>query len=197
MMRTLPTDLQLIEWLKQAAQRNPLALRLLYDATSTRLYSIALRVVGNRELAEDVLQDAYVTIWRAAGDYREAISPPMVWMGLIVRSRGLDLLRRRLADRSLGSSSWDEDFQENYPGGGMDPVEFVDRSEQAKALHRCLKQLDTRHRGLLLAAYFNESSHSELAKQFDMPLGTVKSCIRRALVQLRTCMKSDGTKDLP
>jgi RNA polymerase sigma factor (sigma-70 family) len=188
-MTPSPTDLQLIEWLKQVANHKPLALRQLYDATSARLFSIALRVVGNRELAEDVLQDAFVTIWRVAKDYRDSISPPMVWLGLIVRSRALDFLRRRLSDRSLAFTGWDEDFQESLPGEAIDPVDFVQCSEQAWALHCCLKQLNARQRALLIAAYFKEASHSELAKQFDLPLGTVKSCVRRGLAQLRICME--------
>src|SRR6478735_10435163 len=71
------------------------ALRELYDLTSGRLYGMALRVVGNRDWAEDVLQEAYLNIWRIAGDYRSTISPPFAWMGVIVRSRALDFLRRR------------------------------------------------------------------------------------------------------
>ena len=71
------------------------ALRELYDLTSSRLYGTALRVVTNREWAEDVLQEAYLNIWRIAGNYRAALSPPLAWMGVIVRSRALDFLRRR------------------------------------------------------------------------------------------------------
>jgi len=70
------------------------ALRELYDLTSAKLYGVALRVAGNRDWAEDALQEAYLNIWRIAGDYRAHISPPLAWMGVIVRSRALDALRK-------------------------------------------------------------------------------------------------------
>jgi RNA polymerase sigma-70 factor (ECF subfamily) len=71
------------------------ALRALYDRTSSKLFGLAVRVVGSRDRAEDVLQEAFITIWRSAPDYRASLSPPMAWMGMIVRGRALDLLRRR------------------------------------------------------------------------------------------------------
>src|SRR4051812_8844547 len=76
------------------------ALRELYDLTSSRLFGVALRVVPTREGAEDVRKEAYLNVWRIAGDSRAALSPPLAWMGVIVRSRGLDFLRRRASERA-------------------------------------------------------------------------------------------------
>ena len=153
------------------------------------MFGLALRVVRNREWAEDVLQEAFVTIWRAAGDYRSTLSPPMAWMGLIVRSRGLDLLRRRTADRSQVTQEFDETMAETLDSELPDPMDLADASEQATALHQCLRQLDGRQREVISLAYLRDLSHSELAQQLRLPLGTVKTWIRRGLEKLRLCLR--------
>ena len=83
-------DKELMALIDRVAARDEAALKTLYDLTSGKLYGLAVRVVSHRDWAEDVLQEAYLTIWRVASDYRAALSPPMAWMGLIVRSRALD-----------------------------------------------------------------------------------------------------------
>ena len=93
-------DDELIKLLDRVATQDGAAFKRLYDLCAPKLFGLALRVVDNRPLAEDVLQEAFLTIWRSAADYRAALSPPVAWMGLIVRSRGLDLLRRRASQRS-------------------------------------------------------------------------------------------------
>ncbi|MFM1981281.1 MAG: hypothetical protein RLZ68_2546, partial [Pseudomonadota bacterium] len=93
-------DALLIVLIDRIARQDEAAFKALYDQCATKLYGLALRVVTHRELAEDVLQEAFMTIWRNAADYRASLSPPMAWLGLIVRSRGLDLLRRRAAERT-------------------------------------------------------------------------------------------------
>ena len=97
------------------------ALRELYDLTSSRLYGVALRVVTNREWAEDVLQEAYLNIWRIAGNYREALSPPMAWLGVIVRSRALDFLRRRASERADSALELDDLIAETVAGDAAIP----------------------------------------------------------------------------
>ncbi|NPC58429.1 RNA polymerase sigma factor [Caenimonas soli] len=164
------------------------ALRELYDLTSSRLYGVALRVVSNREWAEDVLQEAYLNIWRIAGNYREALSPPMAWMGVIVRSRALDFLRRRASERADSALELDGFVAETVAGDAPDPLDSSQASEHARALHECLRQLEARQREVLSLAYLRDLSHSELAEQLKLPLGTVKTWIRRGLEQLRGCM---------
>ncbi len=181
------TDEQLIAWLARIASQDSAALRQLYDATSGKLYAIAMRVVGNVEHAEDVLQEAYLTIWRVAGDYRTALSPPMVWLGVIVRSRGLDFLRRRTAERALAGQPV-EDMAETLVSDIESPMDTQDASEQAWALHECLRKIEAKQRQVVTLAYFRDLSQSELASQLKLPLGTVKTWMRRGLEQLRTCM---------
>ncbi|MEO7129684.1 MAG: sigma-70 family RNA polymerase sigma factor [Rhodoferax sp.] len=164
------------------------ALRELYDLTSSKLYGVALRVVGNRGWAEDVLQEAYLNIWRIAGDYRASLSPPMAWMGVVVRSRALDFLRRRASQRADQGQALDDFVNETVAGDGPNPMDTAQASEQAWALHECLRQLEARQREVVSLAYLRDLSHSELAQHLKLPLGTVKTWIRRGLEQLRGCM---------
>ena len=164
------------------------ALRALYDLTSSKLYGVALRVVGNRDWAEDVLQDAYLNIWRIAPDYRQVLSPPMAWMGVIVRSRALDFLRRRASERADANLQLDDAISESVAGDSPNPMDTTQASEQAWALHQCLNRLEARQREVVSLAYLRDLSHSELAEQLKLPLGTVKTWIRRGLEQLRGCM---------
>ncbi|HEY1104422.1 MAG TPA: sigma-70 family RNA polymerase sigma factor [Burkholderiaceae bacterium] len=164
------------------------ALRQLYDITSSKLYGVALRVVGNREWAEDVLQDAYLNIWRIAGDYRAALSPPMAWMGVIVRSRALDFLRRRGSERVDLNQPLDDFITDTVAGDQPNPIDTAHASECAWALHQCLARLESKHREVVSLAYLRDLSHGELAAQLKLPLGTVKTWIRRGLEQLRGCM---------
>lgn len=164
------------------------ALRELYDMTCAKLYGVALRVVGNRNWAEDVLQEAYLNIWRIAGDYRAALSPPMAWMGVVVRSRGLDFLRRRASQRADQGQELDDMVNETVASDAPSPMDTTQASEQSWALHECLRQLEARQREVVSLAYLRDLSHSELAAQLQLPLGTVKTWIRRGLEQLRGCM---------
>ena len=165
------TQALLIDLLSRVAQGDELALKQLYDLTSGRFYGLALRIVRAGELAEDVLQESYLSIWRSAADYRASLSQPLAWMGLIVRSRSLDELT-----------------EDSLEGDSPDPAQCADASQQAQALHRCLAQLKGPQREVLSLAYLRELSHGDLAEQLKLPLGTIKSWIRRGLEQLRLCM---------
>ena len=181
-------DKELMALLDRVAAREEAALKALYDLTSGKLYGLAMRVVAHRDWAEDVLQESYLTIWRVAADYRAALSPPMAWMGLIVRSRALDCLRRRTADRSTVTQELDDTLAETLEGDAANPMDTAQASQQAWALHQCLSRLESRQREVVSLAYLRDLSHSELAEQLRLPLGTIKTWIRRGLDQLRTCM---------
>lgn len=193
-MTTTPTDLdapqaaELMQLLDRVASREAQALKILYDRTAPKLYGLALRVVSNREWAEDVLQESYLSIWRSAGDYRAALSPPMAWMGLIVRSRALDFLRRRTAERAHRTQPLEDALADTLPDDGPGPLDLTQASEQAWALHQCLQKLESRQREVLSLAYLRDLSHGELSVRLKLPLGTVKTWIRRGLEQLRGCM---------
>ncbi len=177
-----------MDLLDRVATRDERALKLLYDLTASRLYGLALRIVANKEWAEDVLQESFLGIWRSAETYRDSLSPPLAWMGMLVRSRALDFLRRRRAERlhlnvpieSVEDLLQDQDAQA--------PMQLIEASEQAAALHQCLQQLAQPQRQVVSLAYLRDLSHSELASCLKLPLGTVKTWMRRSLEQLRKCM---------
>ena len=181
-------DADMIQLLDRIALQDAAALKTLYDLCSSKLFGLAVRVVSNREWAEDVLQESFLSIWRGAGDYRASLSPPMAWMGLIVRSRGLDFLRRRASQRTHLTQEIDEVMADTLALDAPTPMDTAQASEQAWALHQCLVKLENRQREVVSLAYVRDLSHSELALQLKLPLGTVKTWIRRGLEQLRVCM---------
>lgn len=191
------TDGELIAWLDAVAHGDANALKRLYDATAARLYGVALQVLRDADLAQDAMQEAFLQIWRQAGDYRASLSPPMAWLGLIVRSRALDLLRRRKAARADSALPLHADDDGDGGGAGellvdpgAGPAERLQTSQLAQSLHHCLGKLERKQREVLALAYFRELSHSELAEQLALPLGTVKSWARRGLEQLRGCLNA-------
>ena len=186
-MSAQPDDL-LMSLIDRVAQRDEGALKALYELTSAKLYGLSMRVVGKSEWAEDALQETFLQIWRSAGDYRASLSPPMAWMGLIVRSRSLDYLRRRSAERAHLTDDIDDAMSDTLEGDSPNPMDTTLASQQAWALHQCLGKLENRQREVVSLAYLRDLSHSELAEQLSLPLGTVKTWIRRGLDQLRACM---------
>lgn len=182
------SDALLIALLERIAQQDDAALQALYQQCASKMYGLALRVVTHRDWAEDVLQEAFLSIWRSAPDYRASLSPPMAWIGLIVRSRGLDMLRRRTADRSHLTQELDDTLADTLASDTPTPMDTAQASQQAWALHQCLARLDHQQREVVSLAYVRDMSHGELAQQLSLPLGTVKTWIRRGLDQLRTCM---------
>ncbi len=181
-------DRILVELIDRIAQRDEPALKALYDLTSRKLYGLALRVVRSGERAEDVLQESFIQVWRNAGDYRASLSPPLAWLGLIVRSRALDAQRRHAAERGHLTDELDDTLADSLKGDTPDPLDTSQASQQAWALHQCLSRLEPRQREVVSLAYLRDLSHGELSQQLSLPLGTVKTWIRRGLDQLRVCM---------
>ncbi|GGH49698.1 RNA polymerase sigma factor [Comamonas phosphati] len=187
-MSTNTPDNELMGLLDRVAAGDEAALKHLYDQTASRLHGLALRIVGNKEWAEDVLQESFLGIWRSAGNYRDSLSPPLAWMGMVVRSRALDFLRRRRSERLHVNVSIED--MDALPEGvdTPGPMQWVEASEQAAALHQCLERLERAQRQVVSLAYLRDLSHSELASYLKLPLGTVKTWMRRSLEQLRKCM---------
>jgi RNA polymerase sigma factor (sigma-70 family) len=192
-MPTLPNqnthDLELIGLLAKVAEHDQTALKKLYDLSCARLYSLALKIVGRTEWAEDVLQESFLTVWRSARDYKAGLSPPLAWLGLIVRSRALDLLRKQKSQRDESTTvELSSELADTMAGPDNDPIRNHMASQEALSLHQCLSRLQQKQRTVISMAYLRDLSHSELASSLNLPLGTVKTWIRRGLDQLRTCM---------
>lgn len=164
------------------------ALRTLYARCAAKLFGLALRILVRRDWAEDVLQESFVNIWRHAADYRPQLAAPMTWMATIVRNRALDCLRRQRAERVAESVPLDDAHADTLADHAPGPADLALAGQQARALAECLKRLDPRQREVVSLAYLRDLSHSELAQVLSVPLGTVKSWMRRGLDRLRECL---------
>lgn len=184
---TIDAD-QLRTWLQGAARRDATAFRALYDATSPKLFGFALRIVGKRELAEEALQDAFVAIWNGAGSYQRELAAPMTWMTTIVRNKALDLLRRQGGEAEIDRQVFDSEIVNALQDPRANPIDALLISRDAKALAYCMSTLEGLHRQVVGLAFFHDLSHSEVAQQMAIPIGTVKTWIRRSLERLKTCL---------
>lgn len=175
---------ELAELIARVAREDHAALQALYQRTSSKLFGLALRILVRREWAEEVLQDSFINIWRFASDYRRNLSAPMTWMATIVRNRALDHLRRV----SPAETEWSAVLEELIPSGQPDPADTALDSEEARRLAICMAELEANQRQAVALAYLRDHSHSEIANVLKVPLGTVKSWIRRGLGKLKICL---------
>ena len=159
------------------------ALGGLYRLTSSRLYAICRRMLPDDAEAEDVLQEVYVTVWRKAGLFDAAKASGQTWLAVIARNKALDRLRRRTLPTAPVEQA------DAVPDDAPSALDVVEASDDRQRLHHCLEQLEERQRGLIRTAFFEGATYSELAKNEDVPLGTMKSWIRRGLMRLKGCLE--------
>ena len=158
----------------------------LYQATSPKLFGVALRILRREDWAEEVLQESYVSVWRHAPEYQASRAAPMTWMTSIVRNRCLDWLRRP------NPQPLDDEFLEGLESDNPSPLDELERGRDTAALARCLRGLDAKQRQAIALAFFDGLSHAELAQHLREPLGTVKTWVRRGLARLRSCLELQG-----
>lgn len=160
------------------------AFEQLYQQTSSRLFGVALALLRRRDVAEEVLQEAYVKVWHAAGSYKPELGTVSTWLGTIVRRSAIDRLRRQKNEgQTMPEPDW-ELLEDDGPG----PLEQMLEDDDARRLARCLEHLDERQRETVRLAFFHGLTHSELAEKMATPLGTVKAWIRRGLEKLKGCL---------
>ena len=180
---------RLAELLARTALRDRKAFAELYDATRAKLFAVSLRIVRERSIAEEVLQDSFVNIWNHAGDYARAKSAPTTWMTAIVRNRSLDVVRRVREEPDV-----DEALTAALADEAPLPQDAVADRAVAHSLRDCLAELDAEQRQSIALAFFHGLSHSELAEHLRKPLGTVKTHVRRGLIKLKECLARRGTE---
>jgi RNA polymerase sigma factor (sigma-70 family) len=179
---------QLRRLLASVALGDAAAFRRLYDATSAKLFGFALRILRKDELAEEAVQDAFVSVWHAASSYQPHLAAPMTWMATIVRNKSLDILRRQDSTEALDGDTFDADLLLALQDPATGPQDRLQMSQAARDLALCMDGLESRQRQAVGMAFFHDLSHSEVAQQLSLPIGTVKTWIRRSLDKLRTCL---------
>lgn len=178
-------DTDLRRLLDRIAAGDRAAFRHLYDATSGKLYGVAVRILRRKDLAEDAVHDTYLKIWDGAAEYRPELGGPLGWLATITRNRAIDMLRKR-SETHLTDEAAQTIADEDIP----DPFAAAGRSSQMQAFLACLAKLDTNSQRCLLLAYYYGYTHEEIAAREASPVGTVKSRIRRGLIQIRECLSN-------
>ncbi|MFO1421856.1 MAG: sigma-70 family RNA polymerase sigma factor [Candidatus Competibacteraceae bacterium] len=176
----------LVDLLAATARGDRQAFAELYRLTRSRLYAIALALLRQQDAAEDVLQETYLAVWRTAGQYQPGRAPVLVWLMAIARHRAIELLRQRRRRAAEISAEPLADEVLRIP----DPQPPLSVDHLAHAIQECLRRLSADQSQAIGLAFFHGLSHEELAERLQAPLGTIKSWVRRGLLQLKGCLES-------
>ncbi|MFP7722857.1 sigma-70 family RNA polymerase sigma factor [Lysobacter sp. A3-1-A15] len=179
------TTAELADHLVAVAGGDRRAFERVYTATSSKLFGVCLRVLPDRQEAEDVLQEVYATVWRKAGQFDASRASPITWLAMIARNKAIDRLR---ATPSAARTAPIE-LAETVADPAASPVSEAEASVDRERLGYCMDQLETRRRSLIRTAFFEGATYEELAQRIGSPIGSVKSWIRRGLMQLRACLE--------
>lgn len=193
---------QLAQLMARCALGERAAFAKLYDLSSGHLFAVLLRIQRDRALAEDLLQEVYVSVWKAAASFDAAQSQPMTWLTSIARNKAIDSLRRAQAQpivESLHRSDDDDesrpDLEQRVADDSPGPVELLTQASDARQLGACMQGLSAQQRQSVALAFFDGLSHAEVAARLRQPLGTVKSWVRRALLALKICLEQAAERD--
>lgn len=175
---------RLVDILLRTGNEDRSALSELYSLTSAKLFGICLRICGERQAAEDVLQEVYVTIWKRSAGYEPGRASPITWLATIARNRAIDW-RRAQGTRRMTP------IEDAPPIADAAPLvsETMIMDEESARLHLCIDALEDRQRVAIRTAFFEGATYAELAERQSVPLGTMKSWVRRGLIRLKECVE--------
>jgi RNA polymerase sigma-70 factor (ECF subfamily) len=177
-------DQELARLIHACAARDRQALRQLYELMAPQMLAGMLRILKRRALAEEALQDVFVSIWQRATQFESGRGPARIWMLAIARHRAIDVLRSERADL------YREADVDELPHSGMEGLgDWSSAGRSAAALARCFEELSGEQRRGIELAFVNGYSHADIARVTGEPLGTIKSWIRRGLASLRQCLE--------
>ncbi len=195
-----PRSRELARLLAQSALGDRSAFKQLYELSSSHLFAVILRIQRDRNLAEDLLQEVYVSAWKAAGGFDAQRAQPMTWLTHIARNKAIDSLRRAQAQPRFESVHRDDnddrpDLDQRLVDEAPGPAALLERASDARQLGHCMQGLSAQQRQSVALAFFDGLSHAEVADQLRQPLGTVKSWVRRALMTLKSCLERAARGD--
>jgi len=173
------------ELLEKCSRQDQRAFKELYDKASPKLYSVCLRLLQKPDLAEDVLQEAFIKIWQKADSYSPQKGKAMTWMATVVRNKALDKLRSmklKAAETEIQYEGLD------FASEDLEPDNRENLSQEMQRLMKCLDLLQPAQRECILMSYYYGHTHQELSEKLNKPLGTVKAWIRRGLETLKPCL---------
>jgi RNA polymerase sigma-70 factor (ECF subfamily) len=179
------TSPELVWLLAAVAKADEAAFERLYQATRAKLYGVVLRILRRADLADEVLQDTYLKVWNSAGQFDPAVASPITWMLAIARNRAIDMVRRK-SEMSIEEDPEAMEVAAETP----DPLAKREMTEELKRLLACMGRLEEERRRLVLLAYYTGWSREQLAVEFDKPVSTIKTWLRRALFDIRECLGS-------
>jgi RNA polymerase sigma-70 factor, ECF subfamily len=172
-------------WLLGAVARgDETAFERLYDATRAKLYGVLLRILGRQALAEEVMTETYLKIWKMADGFDPTMASPITWMVAMARNRAIDIVRKR------GDLSVEEEAEAPEAGSeAPQPLARREMTEDLKRLLSCLGRLDPEKQRIVLLAYYSGWSRDQLAQKLDIPVNTIKTWLRRSLLEIRECVE--------
>ncbi len=161
------------------------ALEEVYRSTSAKLFGICLRILGDRGEAEDALQDIYLTLWKRVGSYDPDRASPISWLAVLARNRAIDRLRSGKVRQGAVPVEAAGELTDTAPLTD----EVLEMEQRDARIHHCLGTLEERQQDAIRTAFFDGMTYAELAQQQDVPLGTMKSWVRRGLIKLKKCLE--------
>jgi len=173
--------------LARIALKDQAALQLLYKKVASRLNGIAMKILNDADLSNDILQETFLQIWNKAGEYRRDQGEPMTWMTSLLRYRALDKLRAE--NREQKRRNQYEEVQELFGETSSEsPVAVMLQKDTDSKLNLCLENLDMLNRNAILMAYYYGYSREDIAVHVEQPINTVKSWLKRGLTRLAQCL---------
>lgn len=178
-------QVELVSLLAAVGKGDLVAFERLYDATRAKLYGVLLRILGKPALADAVMHETYLKIWKMADQFDPTIASPVTWLVAMARNRAIDVARKRT------EVSIEEEHDDALGMTLQSPTPPTSRemTEELKRLLSCLGKLDAEQQRIVLLAYYSGWSREQLAETLDIPVDTIKAWLRRSVLEIRECMR--------
>jgi RNA polymerase sigma-70 factor (ECF subfamily) len=173
-----------ITWLLAAVSKgDAVAFERLYAATCAKVYGVVLRILRRQDVAADVMEEAYLQVWKRAGEYDPSQSSPIAWIVGVARRRAIDLARRPQA----GAADTEPEIADDDDGPGVVPRHAL--TDDLRRLLTCIGRLEPDRQRMLLLAYYGAFTREQLSAKLDMPVNLLRASLRRSLFEIEQCLR--------